>query len=127
VTFRAALIMGLIIPSGEALASADSAAHCAGGSVPKLVVAAHHGRFIDLDVSQWQFLRGIYAMNPRTPPGLPYGDRAVLARLTADLTELFSLSTKIGLARPWWLRPTLVDAGRHGDQHGQAQGGRSLN
>ena len=27
-----------------------------------------------------QFLRGIYAMNPLTPPGLPYGDRAVLAQ-----------------------------------------------
>ncbi len=28
--------------------------------------------------SEWQFLRGIYAMNPQTPAGLPFGDHAVL-------------------------------------------------
>jgi hypothetical protein len=77
---RAALIIGLAIASGEALASEDSAARCVDASAPKAVVAAHHGRFIDLDVNQWQFLRGVYAMNPETPAGLPYGDRAVLAR-----------------------------------------------
>jgi hypothetical protein len=30
---------------------------------------------------QWQFLRGIYTVLPDTPPGLPIGDRAVLAKL----------------------------------------------
>jgi hypothetical protein len=34
-----------------------------------------------LTSEQWQFLRGIYAMNPETPPGLPYGDKAVLAQV----------------------------------------------
>lgn len=43
-------------------------------------VAEHHGRWIELSAEQWQFLRGVYAMNPETPPGLPYGDHAVLAR-----------------------------------------------
>jgi hypothetical protein len=27
---------------------------------------------------QWQFLRGIFAMAPTTPPGLPFGDKAML-------------------------------------------------
>ena len=40
------------------------------------MVGEHHGLFAE----QWQFLRGVYAMNPVTPPGLPYGDHAVLAR-----------------------------------------------
>jgi hypothetical protein len=78
--FHVAVIIGLLAASSEALAEGDSAARCTDASVPKAVVAAHHGRLTDLDVNQWQFLRGVYAMNPQTPPGLPYGDHAVLAR-----------------------------------------------
>ncbi len=32
---------------------------------------------IELTSEQWQFLRGVYAMNLEAPPGLPYGDKAV--------------------------------------------------
>jgi hypothetical protein len=32
----------------------------------------------------WQFLRGIYAMNPLTRPGLPYGDKAALAKVDGN-------------------------------------------
>ena len=35
-------------------------------------------RVMDLSAEQWEFVRGIYAMNPATPPGLPFGDRAIL-------------------------------------------------
>ena len=77
---RATLIIGLLTAPEGALASEDSTARCVDASAPKALVAARHGRWIDLDVDQWQFLRGIYAMNPQTPPGLPYGDRAALAR-----------------------------------------------
>ena len=42
-------------------------------------VAAHaDGRWIELTPEQWQFARGIFVLNPNTPPGLPYGDRAAL-------------------------------------------------
>ena len=34
-------------------------------------------KLIELTSDQWQFLRGIYAMNPEAPPGLPDGDKAV--------------------------------------------------
>ena len=82
-SFRIALIVGiagLTAASGGALASENSAAQCADVSAPKAIVAAHHGRWIELDANQWQFLRGVYVMNPETPRGLPYGDRAALAR-----------------------------------------------
>jgi hypothetical protein len=29
-------------------------------------------------------MRGIYAMNPETPAGLPYGDKAVLAQVEGN-------------------------------------------
>jgi hypothetical protein len=77
---RIALIVMTTAFSAPALALEDSSARCVNISGPKSVVAAHHGRWADLDAKQWQFLRGIYAMNPQTPPGLPYGDHAALAR-----------------------------------------------
>jgi hypothetical protein len=33
---------------------------------------------------QWQFLRGIYVVNPETPAGLPYGNKAVLAQVDGN-------------------------------------------
>ena len=62
------------------VAFADEAARCVDVSAPKKAVEAQNGKWIELTSDQWQFLRGIYAMNPETPPGLPYGDRAAIAR-----------------------------------------------
>jgi hypothetical protein len=67
------------------LALADSAAsRCVDISLPKDAITARNGKWIELTAQQWQFLRGIYAMNPTTPPGLPYGDHAVLAQVSGD-------------------------------------------
>jgi len=63
-------------------AHAEEKARCVDVSVPKKAVAEHNGKWIQLTPDQWQFLRGIYAMNPLTPPGLPYGDKAALATIS---------------------------------------------
>ena len=68
----------MVLPS---LAYADDSVQCVDVSVPKKAVEAGKGRWIELTPEQWQFLRGIYAINPLTPPGLPYGDKAVLAKI----------------------------------------------
>ena len=47
-------------------------------------ITGHNGKLIELTLDQWQFLRGIYAMNLETPPGLPYGDEAVLAHVDGE-------------------------------------------
>jgi hypothetical protein len=52
---------------------------CIDQATVKDVFDAKGIKWIQLTDAQWQFLRGIYAMNPETPPGLPYGDKAVLA------------------------------------------------
>jgi hypothetical protein len=59
-------------------------AHCVEISVPKKAVEARNGKWIELTPERWQFLRGIYAMNPQTPPGLPYGDKAALAKVDGN-------------------------------------------
>lgn len=38
----------------------------------------------DLTQDQLEFIRGIYAMNPLTPPGLPFGDKAALMQEVGD-------------------------------------------
>ncbi len=60
---------------------ASDATRCVDVSVPKKAIESANGRWIELTPEQWEFLRGIYAMNPSTPPGLPYGDKAALARV----------------------------------------------
>jgi hypothetical protein len=61
--------------------AADGAARSVDTSVPWRTTKANHGKWIELTSDQWQFLRGIYAMNPLTPPGLPCGDRAALVKV----------------------------------------------
>jgi hypothetical protein len=77
-----ALAAALAIAPQLALASEGGV--CVDVSVPKKAIEAHNGKWIQLTSDQWQFLRGIYAMNPLTPPGLPYGDRAALAKVDGD-------------------------------------------
>jgi hypothetical protein len=89
--YRNCLIGGLMIAGTLALiwASGSKAADappslCIDVSVPKGAIAARNGRWIELTTEQWQFLRGVYVLNPQTPPGLPYGDRAVLAQVDGN-------------------------------------------
>jgi hypothetical protein len=44
----------------------------------RAATTGQNGKLIELTSDQWQFLRGVYAMNPEAPPGLPDGDKAVL-------------------------------------------------
>ena len=79
-----ALMFGMVALTEAALASDDASPHCVDVSKPKATVAALHGHWIDLNAAQWEFLRGVYAMNPQTPPGLPYGDHAAIAQFDGD-------------------------------------------
>jgi hypothetical protein len=63
---------------------ATEGGQCVNVSVPKQAIEARNGKWIELTPEQWEFLRGIYAMNPLTPPGLPYGDKAALAKVDGN-------------------------------------------
>ena len=79
--FCLAVVGALTILPQVTFAADSSAGRCVDVSVPKGAIKARDGKWIELTSEQWQFLRGIYAMNPDTPPGLPYGDKAVLAEV----------------------------------------------
>jgi hypothetical protein len=81
---RYSLVLAAALATLPQLAFAAETTHCVDVSVPKKAVEARNGKWIQLTAEQWEFLRGIYAMNPLTPPGLPYGDKAALAKVDGN-------------------------------------------
>jgi hypothetical protein len=80
-----AACVGVITLAPHFAEAADAPpARCTDVSVPKSAIAAHNGKWIELTSEQWEFLRGVFVLNPNTPPGLPYGDKAVLAQVEGD-------------------------------------------
>ncbi|RBP02546.1 hypothetical protein DFR50_15122 [Roseiarcus fermentans] len=78
------LAIAAALTSLSPAAYANDASRCVDVSVPRKAVEAGKGQWIELTADQWEFLRGVYAMNPLTPPGLPYGDKAALARVEGN-------------------------------------------
>jgi hypothetical protein len=65
-------------------AASSPGARCTDIAVSRHAIEAHNGRWTELTSEQWQFLRGVFVLNPNTPPGLPFGDKAVLAQVADD-------------------------------------------
>lgn len=61
-------------------AYADEPKRCGPIAASRAIIDAAKGSWIELTAEQRAFLEGIFAMNPQTPVGLPYGDKAVLAQ-----------------------------------------------
>ncbi len=76
-----AVAAALLVVPPKALAGENVAGRCVDVTVPRNAIMARNGKWIELTPEQWQFLRGVAVLNPETPPGLPYGDKAVLAQL----------------------------------------------
>jgi hypothetical protein len=74
--------LGIVISLFAQISMAQT--QCVDIAIPKAAIETHQGKWIELTNDQWQFLRGIYAMNPLTPPGLPFGDKAALAKVDAN-------------------------------------------
>lgn len=76
--------VGAMMVAPQMAIAADISSRCVDIAVPKDAIAARNGKWIELTPEQWQFLRGIYVVNPDTPAGLPYGDKAVLAQVEGN-------------------------------------------
>ena len=78
---RLAIVVALLALPQVSLAAEEATGECVDVSAPKREITAQHGKWTELTSAQWQFLRGVYVLNPDTPPGLPYGDKAVLVQV----------------------------------------------
>ena len=81
---RSLALAGALTVLPQMVDAASDAGRCVDVSVPRKAIEARNGKWIELTPQQWEFLRGIYAMNPLTPPGLPYGDKAALAKVDGN-------------------------------------------
>ncbi len=59
---------------------AESANRCGELAKVSAAINGQDAKLIEITPDQWQFLRGVYAMNPEAPSGLPHGENAVLAQ-----------------------------------------------
>ena len=77
--------MAIAVLSSCTQAPAYAATACVDVAAAKAPIVARQGRWTELTPEQWQFLRGVYAINPTMPlPGLPYGDKAVLVTVPGN-------------------------------------------
>ena len=83
-TVRLAFIGALMLLPQATFAADSAASPCVDIAVPKDAIMARHGSWTELTPEQWQFVRGVFVLDPETPPGLPYGDRAVLAQFDGN-------------------------------------------
>jgi hypothetical protein len=63
---------------------------------------------IEITSDQWRFLRGVYAMNPEAPPGLPCGDKVVLAQDGRDSNGLLFFVDRDKPSAPMHAPPALL-------------------
>ena len=64
----------------QKIAVGEFATECAELATATAMIVGQDLKLTEITPDQWQFLRGVYAMNPEAPLGLPHGDNAVLAR-----------------------------------------------
>ena len=75
-----------------AIARADDAPSkmCRPTADARKIIDGKDGRWATVTPEQYRFLQGVYAMNPNTPAGLPFGASAVLATIPgADGAMIF--------------------------------------
>jgi len=71
------LVVGAPALPPQIAVGSEFANRCVELATVRAATTGQNSKLIELTSAQWQFLRGIYAMNPEAPPGLPDGDKAV--------------------------------------------------
>ena len=66
-TVRLAFIGALMVLPQTTFAADKAANPCVDIAVPKDAVMARHGNWMELTPEQWQFLRGVYVLDPANP------------------------------------------------------------
>ena len=81
---RAAVILATILAVSHAEAQQRQPNMCVSLAEQKHTAEQKHIKWTELTPEQWQFVRGLFVLNPGTPPGMPFGDHAALLRMKGD-------------------------------------------
>ncbi len=75
-------------PAPQIAVGAEFANRSVDLATARAATTGQDSKVIELTSDQWQFLRGVYAMNLEAPPGLPDGDKAVFTPGSGDSSGL---------------------------------------
>jgi hypothetical protein len=82
---------------------------CVDISIPKSAIAARDGKWVELTREQWEFTRGVFAMDPLTEPGLPVGSEAVLATVDDKGGGLIFFVDGVSACQPMAVPREMID------------------
>jgi hypothetical protein len=82
------LVVGASTLPSQIAVGPEFARRCVDLATVRAATTGQNSKLIELTPDQWQFLRGIYAMNPKASTGLPDGDKAVLGLGSGDSSGL---------------------------------------
>jgi hypothetical protein len=86
----------------------EFANRCVDLATVRAATMGQNGKLIELTPDQWQFLRGIYAMNPEAPFGLPDGDKAVFRLGGGDSNSMLFFVDRDKACTPMRAPPALL-------------------
>ena len=118
------LVVGAPALAPQIAVGAEFADRCVDLATVRPATTGQNSRLIELTSDQWQFLRGVYAMNLEAPPGLPYGE-AVFALGGGDSNGLLFFVHGDKACAPMNAPPallSLMDQVAAGDINHQAAG-----
>ena len=84
-------VIGARAAPGKVTVGAEFASGSVDLATMRGAINGQDGKPIEITSNQWQFLRGVYAMNPDAGCGLPHGDIAVFAQDSCDSGGLLFL------------------------------------
>ena len=101
-------VIGARMLAPKVALGAEFVDRCVGLAKLSAAINGQDGKLIEITPDQWRFLRGVYAMNPEAPSGLPHGDSAVLAQDRGDLDGLLFFVDGDKSCAPVHAPPTLL-------------------
>ena len=105
---RFLLIVGAPALLRQIAVGPEFADRCVDLPTVRAATTGEKNKLIELTSDQWQFLRGIYTMNPEAPAGLLDGDKAVLRLGDGDSTGLLFFVDRDKACTPMNASPALL-------------------
>lgn len=105
----AGLILSLAAMTASAATQPAPKIECGSAKGVEKASISGGGKWVVMNADQWQFLRGIYVLNPNEPAGLPMGSGAALIQAPGDSSGMVFFLDDDKACSPMAVPSELVD------------------